>query len=589
MGYGRNLLINPSAETGDLTGWITANASVEAGGVEGSHHFLLGTTGYIKQSFPHTAFASTEQDFRISLYFKLNYEWDPLKVAAPVLAFLTLAYYDGKEDRFRIPLIPSFLNQTLEGEDTWYYAEVSCPLFVGSTITGITFGVQTENASGEVGIDDIWLQHSHDFSEYMDSRTSSLWHFDTDVKSVTGREPEEDVAELRPFEGKFDGGVLIADEDVLQYDLSDLISDTWAISLYASPLSGTSIDVGQYAHYAIRDDGVKFINGTRDDTVDTSFIEIDEGMVKIYGPIGIDELFITTEEVSHAQMVFWFDMARPFVSRSKEYNLEDDLPLTIAVSPEEGIKATKEGEVQFWIKADGSAYFQGIIQASTITGSTFELRDSFENVRAELGDLGEGRYGLQLFDSLGNAKVITRNDGTLEIIDGEIVIAHNDGSISTLSAQGLKVQHTEHDYSLFDAEGARRFIDNEPLEYISAMKVGTSEDGSGTWSGSISVSYKYTIELRGKRWEDTADDLDITITALSQRSHTDSYQIWAQGKVHVYPDGTLAKLFNVFSVTNVFNGVDIVIEASDHVGRGNHIGQLMWVPIEFGYTIVLNK
>lgn len=176
-------------------------------------------------------------------------------------------------------------------------------------------------------------------------------------------------------------------------------------------------------------------------------------------------------------------------------------------------------------------------------------------------------------------------DGKLNIVTNSITIEHLDGSKSILNANGLKVEHKIDDYSLFNANGFFRVIDGEQLEYISAMRVGTTETADSNWNGGGSSTTKYKIELRGKRWENTASKLDVVLTKLQFRAPLPEGMSWALGYVHEN-SGNIDSVLKVYSITNVTNGVDVIIESSDYVGVSNF--GWSWSKVNFGYSIVLN-
>lgn len=169
-------------------------------------------------------------------------------------------------------------------------------------------------------------------------------------------------------------------------------------------------------------------------------------------------------------------------------------------------------------------------------------------------------------------------DGKLNIVTNGITIEHDDGSKSILNASGLKVEHKIDDYSLFNADGFFRVIDGETLEYISAIRVGATTESDTNWS-----SGHYKIELRGKRWENAAADIGVTIAPLTFRPFLPPDMSWAIGYVTVG-----SKVFSVASITNVTNGVDVVIDSYERVGVSG-IGNTEIKSVQFGYSIVLNR
>lgn len=104
--YSKNQLINPSAETGDLTGWnvVGGGVSVVGGGTEGSFCFQLNSTllvsGRIEQTKSVTA---TPSDCKVSCDFLPSY--DLATGSSEVIGELVIEYLygDGTKDEIVIP------------------------------------------------------------------------------------------------------------------------------------------------------------------------------------------------------------------------------------------------------------------------------------------------------------------------------------------------------------------------------------------------------------------------------------------------------------------------------------------------------
>lgn len=102
MTYSKNQLINPSAETGDTTGWETSEVHVVEGGTKGTKCFGLDTTASMKQDViipvqvPECYVSADflpgieppEDDVQVGAYIKLEYE-----------------YADGSKDTFILPCV----------------------------------------------------------------------------------------------------------------------------------------------------------------------------------------------------------------------------------------------------------------------------------------------------------------------------------------------------------------------------------------------------------------------------------------------------------------------------------------------------
>lgn len=225
---------------------------------------------------------------------------------------------------------------------------------------------------------------------------------------------------------------------------------------------------------------------------------------------------------------------------------------------------------------------QGIKLLGNING-TFQENISIGN---------DGRIKARNIDILENANIngtLQSVDGiftgTLQGVDGEftgdITVTHTDGSISTLNSQGLKVQHTSGDFSLFNSEGFFRYVDGTPLEYISAISANTVTSASVGWSGGGSSTTKFTIQLRGNRWVGFADDVEVQISKNKFRPWLASDSQWQIGYI-------TQSLFRIISRTNVQDGIDIVVEASDLLDVSPSFSR-DWVRVDFSYLAILNR
>jgi len=98
--YSKNKLINPSAETGDTTGWDTSGVAVVDGGTDGNKCFCLESAAYMCQEK-----TGLEQppDFKVAVDFLPEYE--PEEDETEVQAFLKIEYEyaDDTKDTFILP------------------------------------------------------------------------------------------------------------------------------------------------------------------------------------------------------------------------------------------------------------------------------------------------------------------------------------------------------------------------------------------------------------------------------------------------------------------------------------------------------
>lgn len=80
----------------------------------------------------------------------------------------------------------------------------------------------------------------------------------------------------------------------------------------------------------------------------------------------------------------------------------------------------------------------------------------------------------------------------------EIINENTDGSKTLITPEGVKVMHSENDYTLFNAQGVRRYIDGEiaPLTWLSAIKKCCPAINS-YWE----YAYPVAILLEGPIWK----------------------------------------------------------------------------------------
>ena len=104
--YSKNQLINPSAETGDLTGWnvVGGGVSVVSGGTEGDYCFRLNSTllvsGRIEQTKSVTA---TPPDCKVSCDFLPSYDLPSGSTEVAGELVIEYHYGDGTKDETIIP------------------------------------------------------------------------------------------------------------------------------------------------------------------------------------------------------------------------------------------------------------------------------------------------------------------------------------------------------------------------------------------------------------------------------------------------------------------------------------------------------
>lgn len=98
--YSSNQLTNPSAETGDLTGWTTSGVAVVAGGTSGSNCFRLNNTGSMYQE---KVFSSQPPDCKIEVDYLPEVEPAADDIDVKVYLKVEHEYSDGSKDTFIIP------------------------------------------------------------------------------------------------------------------------------------------------------------------------------------------------------------------------------------------------------------------------------------------------------------------------------------------------------------------------------------------------------------------------------------------------------------------------------------------------------
>lgn len=169
-------------------------------------------------------------------------------------------------------------------------------------------------------------------------------------------------------------------------------------------------------------------------------------------------------------------------------------------------------------------------------------------------------------------------DGKLQIITNAITLTHTDGSKSTLSPAGLKVEHTPTDYSLFNASGFTRYANGRTLPYVSIVD---NYNIANTDSRFYQSNNKYycKIELRGVEYEGRNAKITVQLAEVV-KSYTSSGGMVGDAREF---------LVKVSSVTNVTGGIDIVVEAWKYaIDRieGSTL-YMAYKPLSFNYLLVI--
>src|SRR5690606_31278490 len=106
----------------------------------------------------------------------------------------------------------------------------------------------------------------------------------------------------------------------------------------------------------VRSDGAKFLDGERDDALDTSWLSVSNGRITL-GPGLYDELLVVKGEVSDDQIRAWASMGAPFYDPSPMSSIDaSQRPVSVQGVGADididkyGIRATR--------KADGKKTFE---------------------------------------------------------------------------------------------------------------------------------------------------------------------------------------------------------------------------------------
>jgi len=162
MIYGSNLITNPSAETGDTTGWDVSNVTVESGGYDGSYYFNLDSIASMQQVvFASDMFASDPvEDFQVEIVFKLGETQDDDDANVYAYAKAIFNYDDGSIDSFVIPCVTGLLFSPKELTDGWLTVSSNCSVREHRTLNSITIKVVTTSLTGGLYLDSIELKKS---------------------------------------------------------------------------------------------------------------------------------------------------------------------------------------------------------------------------------------------------------------------------------------------------------------------------------------------------------------------------------------------------------------------------------------------
>ena len=186
MAYGANLLINPSAETQDTTGWIVDGVTVEENvttettyfhiindadgwlgeydhkltlvGAAGDYSFVFANTASMQQVLYASDIGATPDSFQFIISFKLNNQQNAWDASVLGRAILEISYDDGLFDYFTIPLVVGLYHVDRNLFNFWIKTILICTMDNTKTIDQITVSIETDNFTQGLYVDYIELR-----------------------------------------------------------------------------------------------------------------------------------------------------------------------------------------------------------------------------------------------------------------------------------------------------------------------------------------------------------------------------------------------------------------------------------------------
>ena len=175
MGFGANLLLNNSAENGNLNDWTTSGVTIADNiatdyllrpevddrnqlldrpelygtGATGSHHFLLAATATMYQDVA----AAGTLDYRLEAVFQIPTPQDAWDANVLGWILMSFTYVDGSIDRFMIPCVLGITYSSRSIANFWLYAIRDCPVDSDKTLTSIRVHAETAALTGGLMID----------------------------------------------------------------------------------------------------------------------------------------------------------------------------------------------------------------------------------------------------------------------------------------------------------------------------------------------------------------------------------------------------------------------------------------------------
>ena len=183
-----------------------------------------------------------------------------------------------------------------------------------------------------------------------------------------------------------------------------------------------------------------------------------------------------------------------------------------------------------------------------------------------------------------NAIFLESDDGKLSIQTNQIEVSHTDGSKSILNPDGLKVEHSEDNYSIFDSEGFKRFINGEQSPYRFLSAAGNQDQTDWVFrdfqTGGIAAIPVQEIVLEGQAWKLNKDNVEYSIF-MSSSPDMSGYTIYGEDQTGIF---TIERL----GVEETATGAKVKYKAyvSYVVMVSAFEARRRWFPISIGYFIV---
>jgi len=207
MSYEDNLLINPSAETGDTTGWDVIDVTVVGGttpetdlgvkigesheiylnkwmnayrvrltfsGADGTNYFLLASDASMEQAVSSGDIGDLPDiDFKVTVDFKLTTAQNLWDASVKGKVQMEILYSDETKDIFTIPCVVGISYEGRDLVNSWLQAIANCDIRNDLGITSITITATTASLTDGLKIDKIELQKNLETDEGIDTSTDN--------------------------------------------------------------------------------------------------------------------------------------------------------------------------------------------------------------------------------------------------------------------------------------------------------------------------------------------------------------------------------------------------------------------------------